>query len=323
MMWRPLALSAAASFAACPATIRLLRRRGVLDIPTQRSSHVAPTPRGGGLAAGVGLLAAALAHRQCTPATGRTLAGPLALGAIGFLDDQRSVSPSLRLASQVWIGSGMGVLATGSLPGTVLGAVLTPALVNATNFMDGVNGISGFTAALWGLSVAPLAAGPDEALAFLGMATAGAYAGFLPYNIPQAQLFLGDVGSYLLGGLFTAGVLNADSLRSSALVLAPLCVHLADTATTLVRRARRGEVLTQAHREHTYQRLVSEHGFTHLQVSALAAGTAAVVTALSRRPATVPLALLVLAGYVTLPEILDRCTQPSAAVHPTPQEPGL
>lgn len=169
----------------------------------------------------------------------------------------------------------------GGVAGSLLGAGVTAVAVNATNFMDGINGISGMTAALWGLCVVPVGVTiSDGALVGLGAATAGSALGFLPYNLPEAQLFLGDVGSYLFGGLFAGGVLLTLADRGPVVrVLTPLSVYLVDVSTTLAHRASRGAPLAQAHREHAYQRMVSDRGWTHVQASsaALAAAAAAVV----------------------------------------------
>lgn len=242
-----------------------------------------PTPRGGGIACALGIgaasvLAQAAGHEVAWPA----LVGAGALAVTGRVDDVRGLSPAVRLVAQGAVGAGMGWTTLGGITGAVLGAGVTAVAVNATNFMDGINGISGMTAALWGLCLVPVGVTvSDGALVGLGAATAGSALGFLPYNLPEAQLFLGDVGSYLFGGLFAGGVLLTLADRGPVVrVLAPLSVHLVDVSTTLVRRASRGAPLAQAHREHAYQRMVSDRGWTHLQASsaALAAAAAAVVS---------------------------------------------
>lgn len=198
----------------------------------------------------------------------------------------------------------------GDVAGSLLGAGVTAAAVNATNFMDGINGISGMTAALWGLCVVPVGVTvSDGALVGLGAATAGSALGFLPYNLPEAQLFLGDVGSYLFGGLFAGGVLLTVADRGPVRrVLAPLSVYLVDVGITLARRAARGAPLTEAHREHVYQRLVQEQGWPHLQVTGISVGAAAVATVLAghsyRSLLSAALAAAVLAAYAGLPRML-------------------
>lgn len=81
----------------------------------------------------------------------------------------------------------------------------TLVVVNAVNFMDGINGISAATAIVGGgaYGLFGQAAG-IEALTILGTVVAAAGLGFAPYNLPRARVFLGDVGSYGIGAAFAA-----------------------------------------------------------------------------------------------------------------------
>ena len=305
---RALLLSAAATALVCPIAIRHLRLTGLLDMPNHRSSHVSPTPRGGGIACATGIgVAAAAAQVAGHDVAWTALAGAGALAGLGRLDDIHGLPPFTRLIAQGVVGGVMGHAFLGGTPGAVVGAAVTSVAVNTTNFMDGINGMSGLTAALWGASVMRVGASTHRgALVELGAATAGAGLGFLPYNMPQASLFLGDVGSYLFGGAFAAGILSQRDGWSAMACIAPLSVYLTDTGSTVVRRARRGSPLTEAHREHVYQRLVSQHGWTHAQSAALAAGISAVITVAVHKRSVTGLAAsgLLLAGYSRLPEIL-------------------
>ncbi|MGN7225883.1 hypothetical protein ACTHQW_06020 [Dietzia maris] len=198
-----------------------------------------------------------------------------ALGLVGRVDDLTDLSPTIRLGAQVLSGSLVGAR-SGGLLGAGFGAVTVPAIVNAFNFMDGINGISGGTAAAWGLSVAS-----DETLSASsraqGAISAGMGLGFLPFNVPKATMFLGDVGSYLFGAGMAVTVIesvfqNGRPDPSAAVrTLAPLAPYLADTGSTIVRRAMRGESVTEAHKEHIYQRLVSATGWPHWIVSGVVA----------------------------------------------------
>ena len=188
------------------------------------------------------------------------------------------MKPAPRLGAQVLVGTIAGARTGGPL-GAAVGAVTIPAIVNAFNFMDGINGISGGTAVAWGAVTAS-----ERALAGRGRTqaaiTAGMGLGFLPYNVPRASMFLGDVGSYLLGSGIAVTVLESAftngrlDLHGASKAGAPLSLYLADTANTIVRRAFRGESVTEAHREHTYQRLAHETGWPHWAISGLVAGAA-------------------------------------------------
>jgi UDP-N-acetylmuramyl pentapeptide phosphotransferase/UDP-N-acetylglucosamine-1-phosphate transferase len=142
-------------------------------------------------------------------------------------------------------------------------------LVNVVNFMDGIDWMTvaeivPATAALglFGLmGVLPPEAG------LVALALCGAMIGFAPFNRPVAQIFLGDVGSLpiglLLGWLLA---LLAGGGHFTAAALLPL-YYLADATITLMRRLVNGEVVTQAHRSHFYQRAL-EVGFSVNQVVA-------------------------------------------------------
>jgi UDP-N-acetylmuramyl pentapeptide phosphotransferase/UDP-N-acetylglucosamine-1-phosphate transferase len=254
-------------------------RRGFLDVPNHRSSHLVPVPRAGGLACVAGVVVSiAVASLVGHTVAWAPLAGAVALSLVGLADDRADLLPLWRLAGQAATGALVG-LALGSLWFALAGLVLYPPLVNATNFMDGINGITGLTMTVWGVSALAVGLHADaRALEVLGGATAGVALGFLPFNAPTARLFLGDVGSYLFGALAAGGILLGWSLDAPVAPLAaPLAIYVVDTGAALVRRALRGEPLTQAHREHVYQQLTSGLGISHLAVAGYAAGLAAVV----------------------------------------------
>lgn len=257
-----------------------MRRSGMLDTPNHRSSHVNPTPRGGGLACLLGIWAAC----AVSALTGREvpwglMIGATALALVGLADDRLSIPAPVRLGAQLAVGPLLGWAAGGGWL-VLLGAVLTPPVVNMVNFMDGIDGISGLTMAVWGGAAWVVGAQHDVVpLTVTGAVVVGCALGFLPWNLPVARMFLGDVGSYLFGGLVVAGILLAWAHQAPVLpLLAPLTLYAVDTATTLVRRAARGESLLDAHREHIYQRLVVGQQRPHRVVATGAAALAAVAT---------------------------------------------
>jgi len=316
----PFWLSLAISAVATGAVIVLLRRRQLLDVPNQRSSHAVPTPRGGGLAVMLAVVVAVSVGGQ--PGAWRVLLPALLLGAVGFADDIRSLSARVRLAAQVaiglllslWVALGVG---TAGLAAGLFVAVCVVGIagyVNAFNFMDGVNGISALNAAVGGAWFVWLGHQHDSrTLLVLGAALAGAALGFLPWNA-SSRVFLGDVGSYGFGALLAgAAVLALAEGIPAALCVAPLLVYLADTAWVIIRRARAGQPITEAHREHVYQRLVAL-GWSHLASAAstaLLSGAAALVLgALYDHERAVALVLVValLGLYLGSPRLVRRPT---------------
>jgi UDP-N-acetylmuramyl pentapeptide phosphotransferase/UDP-N-acetylglucosamine-1-phosphate transferase len=183
---------------------------------------------------------------------------------------------------QVLVGAAFGA-SLGQAPSILLGATLLPLVINAVNFMDGINGITALTLACWGGTAAVIGITQNiPEVAALGALTTGSAIGFLPWNIPRARLFLGDVGSYLFGGLAATGLLLAHHTIHSPepILLVPLATFLADVGITLVRRAKRRAPLTKPHREHIYQTLVWDLNLKHQSVAAMHALTSAVLVAL-------------------------------------------
>ena len=276
--------------ASLPLVLRLLERGEVRDVANERSAHVGAVTRGAGVSVMAGAVAGALVgHDQLGDLALPFLGTCAAFAAVGLADDVRSRPPALRLAAQV-------VLAALGVAGVLWAAATTPSwwspalapvavvfvagFVNAFNFMDGVNGISGGTAIVAGLSLAAAGALDDQpVLALLGLTMAAAMAGFLPSNVPTARAFLGDVGSYGAGAWLALAALVAALVTGSvAVAVAPLVIYVADTGWTLARRARRHARLLSPHRDHAYQQL-DELGWPHVAVAAYVAGAGAVTAA--------------------------------------------
>jgi len=259
-----------------------LRRRAILDLPNERSSHTIPTPRGGGVGLLAGLIPAWLLLTPLVPVGDRAAflavtAGALILAGISFLDDRRGLPPLPRFAGQILIIAGVLYLTPseqlafqGYLPLWLDRCATGFAwlwFVNLFNFMDGIDGITGVEAASIGIGLALVAwlSGPYLGVG-LGLAVAGAALGFLVWNWSPAKLFMGDVGSIPLGLLIGwLLILAAFDGAWAAAVILPL-YYWADATITLLRRAARGEKVWRAHRSHFYQR-ATQAGSSHAAVS--------------------------------------------------------
>lgn len=311
---------------AMPPTITLLRRATAFDVPSVRSSHTVPTPRGGGAAVVVGLLVAiVLMPAGVRFPLGVAVAG---FGGIGLAEDLRGVRVAVRFGLQLLVGLAVAVLlvADDGARGAVLAvaavaAVWVTGYANAFNFMDGVNGISGTNAIVGGVMFALLGLWSGNAsLATGGAVIAAGAAAFLPWNAVHARVFLGDTGSYALGGgLAVLGAYAVIVQLPVEAAIAPLALYLADTAWTLQRRIRAGEPWTQPHRSHTYQRLC-DLGWSHPQVAVATAGTAVVVCLLAAvsldgdwpaRVAADTAAVALLAGYLRAPKLMSGAHVPA------------
>lgn len=299
-------VAAAATCASAPFVRAALLRGGVMDVPNDRSSHTIAVVRGGGLACIAGALLTGVAVSEGLPV--RPAVAVAGLAVIGFIDDSTGGVPALpRLALQSAMGALVGSSYSASM--AVIGVLVMPTVVNIVNFMDGVNGITALSCIVWGVSAS---IGPSSAdVGMLGALIGGMGAGFLPWNAPAPLMFLGDAGSYFLGALMAYGILHAGRNRNSRAALvtaAPLVPYLADAAQAILRRARNGESLTQAHREHVYQQMVDRHGFTHLRAAGLHAVAAGLCAGAARFRSAKLAALActaVACGYVLMPAVLQ------------------
>ena len=174
--------------------------------------------------------------------------------------------------------------------------------VNAFNFMDGINGISAFTAIVGSGWFLVLGFREDaETLVVLAAVVLGTSLAFVPWNVPRAALFLGDSGSYALGaGLGVMALLAVSAGSGMVEAFAPLSIYLLDTAWTLARRVLRGDAWHQAHREHVYQRL-SDRSRSHWRVSltvAVAVAASILVTEVVDSTASLEVVLLLGVGML-------------------------
>ena len=269
-----------------------LRRLRILDQPNQRSSHVAPTPRGGGIAILLVILASSLwvsrVHKDHLMWVAPLVA--FLLGIISLVDDVRGLSAGVRFGTHIaaalvliWglgftisVGS-MAILAEQlQLPFSLIILLIVFWIVgytNAFNFMDGINGIAGVQAGIGAFAMAAVAGVStgrwDSAPVMVSLAVSGAALGFIPHNFPKARMFMGDVGSAPLGMLLSFLVLWICREHSFRLFIPLAMIHanfILDTSVTLLRRIARGDRWLDSHREHFYQRLVRA-GFSHTAVT--------------------------------------------------------
>jgi UDP-GlcNAc:undecaprenyl-phosphate GlcNAc-1-phosphate transferase len=256
-------------------TILLFSKVGkeIQDVPNERSLHDTPIPRIGGIGMMAGMLTAwalmlmSLAWWVVLPL--------LALIAVSLVDDKRGLPVRQRLLVHV-IAAAILVFGSGLAAQNVLLALLVlPCVVwmtNLYNFMDGSDGLAGgmtfFGFTMYGL--AALMHG-DDTMAMLNFSIAAAALGFLYYNLYPAQVFMGDAGSIPLGFLAAAmGLWGWEQEHWPGwfplLVFSPFVV---DATVTLLKRTVRGVKITEAHREHYYQRLV-QIGWGHRNVALFA-----------------------------------------------------
>jgi UDP-GlcNAc:undecaprenyl-phosphate GlcNAc-1-phosphate transferase len=240
-----------------PAARRLGLAIGLVDRPSDATLaiHARPVSILGGPAVVAAVLGAAAITGDGLR-WGLVAATLLALGA-GLADDVRQLTPVVRLVLLAGAGA---VLAAGDVRVEPLGALagvatvaLTLACANATNLIDGQNGLAGGLAAAAGAALAAAAPAGSDART-IGFAMAGACAGFLVWNLP-GRIFLGNGGAYAVGTLLAAmaaRVTAAEGWSGVVAVTACLGVLAFEMIFTVARRIGSGASLTSGDRLHSY-----------------------------------------------------------------------
>jgi Fuc2NAc and GlcNAc transferase len=284
-------LAIALSLASAFTTRQLIvnsNRFSKMDIPNERSSHITPTPRGGGIAfvstSLIGFLILLLNDAlNRTELLSLCCAGVI-VAIAGHLDDRQKISGAtvrlvLHAISAIILIVGVGIPAQISLfdrtvntgiVGSILGVIYLVWLLNLFNFMDGTDGIAASEAIFVALAGAFLNyhvlshANHSDAAIVLAASTFG----FLLYNWSPAKIFMGDVGSgYLgivVGGLSLMAAKQQHELLWVWIIL--LAVFVSDATITLIRRLLRKQKPHVAHRSHAYQHLAIRFN-SHAKVS--------------------------------------------------------
>lgn len=245
--------------------------RKVQDVPNERSLHSMPVPRIGG----VGLMAGVLCGwaLMLNALVWWVVLPLLILFMVSLLDDMRSLPVKQRLLAHLiaaaMLVAGSGLFAQQGVVIAVAVLLFTVWMTNLYNFMDGSDGLAGGMT-LFGFSIYGFAAlfVHNIPLATLNFCIAISAASFLYFNFHPAKIFMGDSGSIPLG--FLAAAMGLWGWQQGVwmawfplLIFSPFIV---DASVTLVKRALRGVRVTEAHREHYYQRLV-QMGWGHRNVA--------------------------------------------------------
>lgn len=317
------AVSLTLTLVSAPLILLILRRGQVIDLPTARSSHSHGVVRGLGIAQA---FAVVVTYGVLGPVPAPAWIAAIGFSLLGFVDDVKRLGVTLRLLVQLAVAfAAVAASAVFSWPWSlaaalsVLGAtVLLAGFVNATNFMDGINGISIAHGVLWGVVYLIIVQGLDlGGWAIVSATVFGTSVAIFPWNWGRrAKAFLGDSGAYLLGssvGLIALLVFLAT--RDPLIAFGPLAIYLADTGATLSRRAWRRQPLLQAHKEHIFQRL-SQYS-SHQAATSIVVIFSALVSfvAIAAQRSWIQLAVayvftvMLVSAYFLSPKVLQRTSR--------------
>lgn len=260
---------------------------GVIDRPADRKAHQNPTPKGGGLGVVVAFLlgisalySTAAFARIADPYFLGVIAGSALIAAVSYVDDLLDWPFTVKLGAQIVaalavVGSGLwirvfNVPTIGAVDVGWFGAVATLGWIlfatNATNFVDGLDGLCAGTCLIACGFLAGVAQGAGGLFVYAAAMLLGAgLVGFLPFNFPRARIFLGDVGSQFCG--FVLAVLGVAAARfeqvEMSFLLVPMLLNavLFDVAFTLARRLLAGQSITTRHRGFLFQ--IAHRGGLH------------------------------------------------------------
>jgi len=257
---------------------KIALKQKMLDIPTERSSHDIPTPRGGGLAIvitwyiGISVL---FYLKVINSDLYFALLSGILLAIISFIDDFTDIKPIIRIIIQFVTAiialimlEGINPLNIHGLkissnyflfPLTIVGIVW---FINLFNFLDGIDGYASIETLIIAL-VAFIFTGNSINLVLMACV-----AGFLYWNRPKAKIFMGDVGSTQLGFILVILGIYFHNTGDFSIIhwLMLSSPFWFDATLTLFRRWRNREKLSRAHKKHAYQRIV-QAGFSHLQTN--------------------------------------------------------
>ncbi len=146
---------------------------------------------------------------------------------LGLIDDLKKLSWQLRLAVEFLLGAMLVLRFSRDLFGFLLNLVLTVALINAVNMSDGLDGACAVM-----VSIGILLSNFET----VGLAFVGALVGYLVFNFPPARIYMGDAGTYLLGGFVSYLIVSNMSHPLDYRPVLPFLLPLLDLFAAVVRR---------------------------------------------------------------------------------------
>ena len=305
-MWGDIAiaflLAFITSFVMVPYTIKLAKKVGAIDFPSDRRVNKKPIPRIGGIAVVMGFIVSAI-YLVITMTLEKKielndndnykmkligfLSGIIIITVFAYLDDIKNLRAWQKLLIQIIAAVvvyifdiRIDVINGITLP-TILSLILTigwiVGITNAINLIDGLDGLSSGITLISCVSLLIIFATNYSPLIAIVLITAlaGAIMGFLPYNINPAKTFIGDVGAQFLGFcLSVISILGVAKTVTLLVFIAPVLVlglPIFDTLFAIIRRLIKGKSLKavfSADKGHLHHRLMKQ-GYTQKQAVAI------------------------------------------------------
>jgi Fuc2NAc and GlcNAc transferase len=248
-------------------------KKSIIDLPNERSSHLSPTPRGGGIGIVITFYLVIIylfLQQEISRKLFFALLPGIGIALLGFIDDKISLSPKLRFTGQVFL-SAVALYFLGGFSGYFLkdlgvvwfliGLLGFVWFINLFNFLDGSDGYASMEAI--SVSLIMWFFTGSDILLYLCFSVIG----FLIWNWPKAKIFMGDVGSTTLGFILIVLGVYMHNIHCLDFLFWLLMTSLFwfDATATLIRRFLNRENLSEAHKKHIYQRAI-QGGLSHLQV---------------------------------------------------------
>jgi len=265
------------SLALVPITKKLAHHINAMDIPNERKIHKKPMPRLGGLAIYGAFLLGYILYGSNTPQMLSILIGSFIILLMGLFDDINPIRARYKLLVQILVSLivvfyGKIYLSEISVFGLdfvmpspinyILSSFIIVSLMNAINFMDGLDGMASGISSIYFLTIAIVAyvlnrfGGLDIMLSIIML---GSTLGFLIYNFPPASTFMGDCGSNFLGFMISVICLLGFKVTTFTSLIIPfviLALPIFDIAFSILRRLIKGQGITEPDKEHFHHQLL-------------------------------------------------------------------
>ena len=310
-MWGDIAiafmLSFMTSFVCVPMTIKLAKKVGAIDYPSERRVNVKPIPRIGGIAVIIGFLVAVVFLITTMAIQGDLnleeenmkmklvgfLLGAIVLSSAALFDDIKNLKPWMKFLAQlvaagIVVGFGVRIDSFNNMEIPLWASIAITmfwivGIINAINLIDGLDGLSSGISLISCMCLLIIFATNFSPVVSIILVTAlaGAITGFLPFNIHPAKTFIGDVGAQFLGyALAVIAIFGVAKTVTLFVLIAPILIlglPIFDTAFAIVRRIVKGKSIKavfQADRGHLHHRLMDK-GFTQKQAVTILYGLSA------------------------------------------------